>query len=303
MLSSLVPKDFDHFWKETCEEALSCPLDYERIPQNTHQTEDHLIEILHFSGVSGEMLHGWIAFPAKSVILKSPAFLWIPPYSFSTMLPNQYGTRKNYVSLSFNFHGYNSFHQEPYSKEKGYFAQGIESPQTWIFRKMFQNAIIAMRILESLPEVDSERMASMGMSQGGGMSIWLGALMESVKVVCADMPFLAGMADTFSRKVYRYPLKEVADFIGESEERKSEVLNTFSYFDTLHLAARCQKPTLVALGFRDPACPPDKVQAIYRTLPAKKHLVEYNWGHDWHPDMVQDNLDWMDKFFNHMNPF
>ncbi len=301
MQSPPLPEDFDHFWKETCEEALTGSLDYERVPGNAYPSEDHQVEIFHFRGAGGEILHGWIAFPANSVDIKNPAFLWVPPYSLSTMLPNSYGTRKNYVSLSFNFHGYDSFYQEPYSKEKGYFAKGIESPQTWIFRRMFQNAAIAMRVLESLPEVDTGRIASMGMSQGGGISIWLGAWLESVKVVCANMPFLSGMADTFSKKVYHYPLKEIADYIEESEERQAKILHTLSYFDTLHLAARCQKPTLVTLGFRDPACPPDKVQAIYHALPGEKYLVEYNWGHDWHPDMVQDNLDWMERFFSHTN--
>ena len=297
MLKTPLPADFDLFWKETCNEAFQKPLDYDRAPQLELSAEEHIVDKLEFQGVAGEKLHGWIAYPKDSTALKHPSFLWVPPYSLSTMPPNQYGTRKNYISLSFNFHGFNHVHQETYTPDKGYFTEGIESHRTWIYRKFFQNCVIAVRILESLPEVDSHRIASMGMSQGGGISIWLGAWIDSIKVVCANMPFLAAMNHMFSRKVYRYPAKEVADYVDNNKLKRENALHTLSYFDTLHMAARCYKPTLLISGLRDPACPPDTVRAIYEALPREKRLVEYNWGHDWHPDMVQDNLNWMERFF------
>src|SRR5205823_5017641 len=112
------------------------------------------------------------------------------------------------------------------------------------------------RILAELPEVDSSKIGSMGMSQGGGLSIWLGAWSDRVKAVCADMPFLGGMHETLMKNIYRYPLKEIMDFMSTVPEGESQVLRTISYFDTLNQATRCTKPTLVSVGLRDPAVKP-----------------------------------------------
>ncbi|MFX4921939.1 acetylxylan esterase, partial [Acinetobacter baumannii] len=76
---------------------------------------------------------------------------------------------------------------------------------------MFQDATIAARVLQAQIEVDEDSIGAMGMSQGAGMSIWLGAWSPIVKAVCADMPFLAGINKTLTGSVYRYPLKELTD--------------------------------------------------------------------------------------------
>jgi cephalosporin-C deacetylase len=158
---------------------------------------------------------------------------------------------------------------------------------------MFQNAVIASRVLSDLPQSDSGRMGSMGMSQGGGISIWLGAWVERVRAVCADMPFLGAMHETLLKNVYRYPLKELMDFMSTVADGQEQVLRTISYFDTLNQASRCSKPTLVSIGLKDPAVKPVQAEAIYEALPGPKALKIYDWGHDWHPDMIENNLQWL----------
>jgi cephalosporin-C deacetylase len=71
------------------------------------------------------------------------------------------------------------------------------------------------------------------------------------------------------------------------------VLNTVSYFDTVNMATRCRVPTHVTLGLKDPACRPPNVRACYQALPGEKALTELDWGHDWHPSMVDTNRRWL----------
>ncbi len=286
-----VPDDFDEFWERTSNEARAQPLDYHRRMHNDFELPGFAVERVAFRGMFGARLEGWIAVPEG--IRKSPAFLWIPPYGRESLLPNQYGTRTGFVSLSFNFFGHEAFHQERYVKERGYFAEGAGSPETWIFRTMIQNALIAVRVLQSQIEVDEDRIGAMGMSQGGGMSIWLGALSPVVQVVCADMPFLGAMQYALTRNAYRYPLKELIDFMDTIPVGRETVLNTVSYFDTMNMATRCSKATQLSLGHKDPATRPDAVKAIFNALPGAKRLIEYDWGHDWHPDMVENNRSWL----------
>jgi len=289
-----VPEDFDAFWLPIVEEAKTAPLDFHRDLEVKYAGEHHDVETFTFRGVGGEVLHGWIALPHEGA-RRERAFLWTPPYGRESLLPNAFGTREGFVSLSFNFFGHEAFHQEVYTPSRGYFAQGAEDPETWIFRRMFQNAFMAARVLRSIPEADEDRIAACGMSQGGGISIWLGAWCPIIKCVCADMPFLGGMRAVFERGVYRYPLKELPDYWETIPIGQERVFNTISYYDTMHQATRCKKPTQVTLGEKDPSVRPANAVAIYDALPGEKRLIRYEIGHDWIEDMVPNNIEWMKR--------
>lgn len=286
-----LPEDFDSFWKETVDEAAFAKLDFHRNFEDVYSAPNHRVETLSFRGIDGSARQGWIAFPEGA--RRQRAFLWIPPYGRESLLPNEYGTREGMVSLSFNFFGHGAFHEEKYTASRGYFAEGAAEPKTWVFRRMFQDAFLAARVLQAQPEADEDRIGSMGMSQGGGMSIWLGAWSPVVKAVCADMPFLGAMRAALSRNAYRYPLKELIDFGESIPVGHARVLNTIAYFDTMHVATRCRVPVHVSLGLKDPAARPENVEAIFDALAGPKELVKLEWGHDWHPSMVGANLNWL----------
>jgi cephalosporin-C deacetylase len=250
-----------------------------------------IVETIEFRGIDGSAKHGWLASPPGARRL--PSFVWVPPYGRESLLPNEYGTREGFTSLSFNFFGHGAFHQEKYNQARGYFAEGAEDPSTWVFRRMFQDAVIATRVLQAQTEVDEDRIAAMGLSQGAGIAIWLGAFCPIVKAVCADLPFLSAIKQTLLTNVYRYPLKELTDYIASIPLGEARVLNTVSYFDTMNVATRCAKPTLVSLGLKDPAVKADNVKAVYEALPGEKELKVYDWGHDWHPEMVENDRRWL----------
>ncbi|MCB8933460.1 MAG: acetylxylan esterase [Chthonomonadaceae bacterium] len=288
-----VPEDFDGFWQEVVDAARAAPLDFHRSLQPESPAPGLLVEPFDFRGIAGSRLHGWFAYPEH--VRRAPAFLWIPPYGRESLLPNSYGTRPGYASLSFNFFGHSAFHQEAYIPSRGYFAEGADDPESFVFRSMAQDAMIAARVLQAQIEVDEDRIGAMGMSQGGGMAIWLGAWLPFVKAVVADMPFLGAMGAALTRNAHRYPMKELVDY-GESVPLGAErVLNTLSYFDTMNQATRCRVPTRVTLGEKDPAARPENVEAIYHALPGEKELVRLDIGHDWDPRMVEGGRRWLDR--------
>jgi cephalosporin-C deacetylase len=293
-MSIELPEDFDSFWQDTTAEAMGAPLDCHRSLKNDYDLPGFKVETLAFRGIDGKSVNGWLAYPEGARRL--PGFLWLAPYGRESMLPNEYGTRKGFASLSFNFHGESAFHRESYVTPRGYFSEGADSPETWVFRRMFMDAIIAARILQAQVEVHEDQIGTMGMSQGGGMSIWLGAWCPIIRAVCADMPFLGNIAKTLTSDVYRYPLKEVSDFMQSVPLGRERVLNTVSYYDTAHQATHCKVPTHVSLGLKDPAAKPAQVRHIFEALPGTKELVEYGVGHDWTPEMVENNRDWLLRY-------
>jgi len=291
--SPYLPEDFDDFWAETLAIAQAAPLDFSRTFRNEIEHPTHQVETFSFRGIDGQPRHGWIAYPEGA--RRAPAFLWVPPYGRESKLPDAYGTREGFTSLSFNFHGEPAFHQERYVVARGYFAEGAEEPGTWVLRRMFQDAVIATRVLQALPEADEDRLAAMGMSQGGGIAIWLGAMSPIIRTVVADMPFLGAVRETLLGSVYRYPTKELIDYAESMPLGRERILNTVAYFDTMNVATRCDVAVQVSLGLRDPACKPETVESIYAALPGEKSLVTYDWGHDWHPEMVENNRQWLIK--------
>jgi cephalosporin-C deacetylase len=251
------------------------------------------VEVINFSVLHGRELQGWLAYPHGARRL--PGFVWVPPYGWESLLPNAYGTRTGFASLSFNFFGHGAFHQEKYLPGNGYFSSGAEAPEKWIFRQMFQDALVATKVLQAQLEVDEDRIGAMGMSQGGGMAIWLAAWSPIIKAVCADRPFLGGMNRTLLGKVYRYPLKELIDFMETLPVGEARVLNTVSYFDTINQATRCKKPTQVSLGVKDPAARPEVVEAIFEALAGPKVLRRYECGHEWFSPMIENNQVWLSE--------
>jgi cephalosporin-C deacetylase len=285
------PEDFESFWTETAAEAAAAPMDFHRSGSNDYLKTGFKVETLRFRGIDGTARNGWIAFPDGAH--RCPGFLWVPPYGRWSMMPDQYGTREGMVSLSLNFFGESSFHQEEYVPSRGYFAQGAGSPETWVFRRMFQDAVVAMRVLEAQSEADEDSLGAMGLSQGGGLAIWLGAWCRQVKTVVADYPFLSAMRWVLSQRVHRYPLKELVEYMDSLPLGREQVGHVMGYFDTVNHATACKVPTLVTLGMKDPAVRPEQVRAVYDALPGERELVEIDFGHDWHPSMVERNREWL----------
>ena len=129
LLTPYLPEDFDSFWQSLLEEALAAPLDGVRRAQTIKQSDQHNIELIEIRSIDGEPLHGWFAAPDTK---PAPAFLWLAPYGRWSMMPNEYGTREGFASLSFNFFGEPGFHEEAYTPARGYFSDGAEDPDTWI---------------------------------------------------------------------------------------------------------------------------------------------------------------------------
>ncbi|MER3462739.1 MAG: hypothetical protein C4342_07105, partial [Armatimonadota bacterium] len=146
LLNPYPPEDLDAFWKAIQAEAESAPLDYSR-RQAEHPPPDGLRVVrIDFRGVDGE--------PLSEMSRRMPAFLWLPAYGRWSHLPDEYSTRPGMVSMSFNIHGLDAFHREEYNPSRGYFAQGIESPERWVMRKHALNTLIALRVLQAQSEAD-----------------------------------------------------------------------------------------------------------------------------------------------------
>jgi len=152
----------------------------------TFEYDDYSIQVVLIETLPGYYLGGNLYLPARKG--PSPAVLiphghWKhgrlenqPSYSVPALAINL--ARQGYVAFAYDMVGFNDTRQTPHS---------FESPihALWSFHPMglqLWNSIRALDYLQSLPEVDSRRLAVTGGSGGGSQTIFLTAVDDRIRV-------------------------------------------------------------------------------------------------------------------------
>jgi cephalosporin-C deacetylase len=212
--------------------------------------------------------------------------LYLPGYGVGTVPINENTAFEGLITLSVNLHGYAVEPNVPYSPELGYFTRGVESPQTYIYRRLVQDSLLAMRILAAQAEVDSRFLVAAGLSQGGGLGVMLGAWCPLTRCVVAELPALTYWEYLLGRTVWRYPIKEFQDYMEATGVSRDALLHTLQYYDAVNHAPYVRVPVQLSLALKDPGIRAPVVVSLYDALPQPKRLLIYeDHGHDWHPEM------------------
>ncbi|GIV11178.1 MAG: cephalosporin-C deacetylase [Fimbriimonadales bacterium] len=286
------PADFEAFWRKAVQEAESTPVRYERVhlEQDDHLT--HAVYRLRWIGVDGRGREGWYAVP-KIAPIPMPAVLYLPGYGVGTVPINENTMYDGLITFSINLHGYSVEPNVPYSPELGYFTRGIESPRHYIYRRIVQDSIVAMRVLAAQAEVNSNRLIAAGLSQGGGLAVMLGAWCSLTRCVVAELPALSYWEYLLGRPAWRYPIKEFTDYMERTGTPREAILETLQYYDAVNHAHFVRVPTQVSLALKDPGIRAPVVFSLYDALPNPKRLLIYeDLGHDWHPEMRHRLEEW-----------
>ncbi|MGC3955314.1 MAG: acetylxylan esterase [Propionicimonas sp.] len=142
----------------------------------------------------------------------------------------------------------------------GFMTRGIEDPRTYYYRRVFVDAVRAVETLRSLPQVDPDRVAVAGGSQGGGIAIAVAGLTSGLVGALPDVPFLCH----FERAVgmtTEDPYHELVRYLAVHRGADQQVFGTLSYFDGVNFAKRTTAPALFSVAHLDPICPPSTVFA------------------------------------------
>ncbi|MFN7019481.1 MAG: acetylxylan esterase [Fimbriimonadales bacterium] len=279
------PADFVAFWQAAVAEAEAVPLRYERVHYEEDDHPTHVVYRLRWMGVDQRGREGWYALP-RLLQYPLPAVLYLPGYGVGTVPINEHTMFEGMITCSINLHGYAVEPNVPYSPELGYFTRGIQSPQTYIYRRLVQESLLAMRVLAAQAEVDAQRLTAAGLSQGGGLAVMLGAWCKRTKCVVAELPALSYWEYLLDRPAWRYPIKEFSDYIETTGVSREAVLSVLQYYDAVNHAPYVRTPVQLSLALKDPGIRAPVVFSLYDALPMPKRLLIYeDWGHDWHPEM------------------
>jgi len=284
-----VAPDFDDFWTRTLQQARTHDLNAQFQPVDEGLK---LVEIydVTFSGYGGQPVKGWFVLPKDRsgplpCVVEYIGYGGGRGFGFDFLLWANAG----YASLRMDTRGQGSAWGAPGDTPDlavdgtsnfypGFMTQGILSPETYYYRRLFTDAARAVEAARSHPAVDRGRIAVTGSSQGGGISIAAAALFPDVQAVLPDVPFLCHYRRAVSI-VDSMPYGEITNFLKVQRDRADQVFYTLSYFDGVNFAARTTAAALYSVGLMDTVCPPSTVYAAYNHHQGPKDIRVYAFNH------------------------
>jgi cephalosporin-C deacetylase len=281
------PEGFDAFWQQTLKEARGISLDalFEPLDFGLRTVETYDVT---FNGYAGQPVKGWLLLPRqRSVAL--PCVVEFIGYGGGRGFPTDWLVWSNvgYAHLVVDTRGQGSTWQQGDTPDPeppgsnphypGFMSRGILSPQTYYYRRVFTDAVRAVEAARSHPAIDPERIAATGGSQGGGITLAVGGLVQDVAVVMPDVPFLCHYRRA-TEITDASPYSEITNYCKTHRDKVETVFNTLAYFDGVNFAARSSARALFSVGLMDEVCPPSTVFAAYNHFAGPKQIRVYRYN-------------------------
>jgi cephalosporin-C deacetylase len=276
------PEDFDAFWKRTLDEAAEFALDVKYVRQD--QPAFRLVDAydVTFPGFAGQPIRGWFIEPAGNTG-KLPCVVTFIGYGGGRASPIDHlvWATAGFANFVMDTRGQGSSWGNPGAtpdpagsgpQTPGFMTRGIESPDTYYYRRLFTDAARAVDAAAAHPHVDAKRLAVTGGSQGGGIAIAAAGLSgKKVKVCMPDVPFLCayrraiGLVDTA-------PYSEITSYLKAHRDKVAQTFRTLAYHDGVNFAPRIAARCLFSVGLMDNTCPPSTVYAAYNRIKTPKEI-------------------------------
>lgn len=281
------PADFDEFWRRTLAEAAAQPLAarFDRVADDAYRLVD--VYDVTFNGWGGQPVKGWLLEPAGNTA-RLPCIVSYVGYGGGRSLPVDHlaPVAAGYMHFVMDTRGQGSSWSPGDTPDNapagphhpGFMTCGIESPETYYYRRVFTDAVRAIDAACAHPHVDPARIAVMGGSQGGGIALAAaGLLRERVKLLAADVPFLCHYRRG-TELTDALPYAEITRYLKCHRGRTARVFATLAYFDGVNFAPRVTARTLFSVALMDTTCPPSTVFATYNRLTAEKDIRIYEFN-------------------------
>lgn len=302
------PEDFDEFWQRTLAEARGHDLGLAVEPVATPLRELEVFDVT-FAGFGGHPVRAWYTRPA-GVTSELPVVISYIGYSGGRGLPWDHTLfpSAGYAFLRVDSRGQGWAQGHPGATADpvghtpavpGVMTRGLESPETYYYRRLFTDAARAVDAVREIPGIARDAVVVSGGSQGGGICIAAAALVPDVAGLLPDVPFL----QHFRRAVAitdANPYGELTTYLSTYRESVEQTWRTLSYFDGANLAARGRAPSLWSVALMDMICPPSTVYASYNRYGGEKEMEIYPYnGHEGGASFqVGRQLEWLAARFS-----
>ena len=267
---SLSAQEIHAFWQKTLSRLAAEPM--EAVVEKLNEPLPYQKFRVTLRGLDGVHFRAYLALPVQgeSKAKPLPAIVTAPGYG---------GTQQG-VMLSECMRGYAILQVYPRSQGESEELWKIDGPDklTWhiqspdgaYYQGAFADMVRAIDYLVSRSDIDADRIALVGTSQGGGIALAVAGIDVRVKVVVAHVPFLCDM-----RQAATIPNAMVRNVLAKEKVAPTPALATLDYFDPLNLAENIRGPVLVSAGGKDEVCPLPTIRSVFDRVPGVKSLMIY----------------------------
>ncbi len=278
------PADFEGFWDTTFAKIQELPRTYQVL--HSQEYANTILYIIQFSTIDNKP--AWAALRVPKKPGKYPAVLMLPPVGNGAPM---YGDFPDRVQMGVEVRGLNPTLPDAEAARTapvkyvtpGTMDAGETRESMWLYYA-YCTIARAYDILESLSQVDPQRIYITGASQGGGLTLAAASLRPQNAGAVAIIPGLCRLDWRNSNGGGWGP--GVPD--GPERER---LLQAISYFDNCNLVPRIRSRVAIVVGLLDNHTPPHAAINAYYQLTStvkEKRLVVNPWlGHS---GKAEDNL-------------
>ncbi|MGW2326917.1 acetylxylan esterase [Streptomyces sp. NPDC001700] len=284
------PDGFDAFWSRTLAEARTVDLDAVFTETDTGLARLHTYDV-EFSGFGGHRIRGWLLAPREATG-PLPCVVQYIGYNGGRGLPHNWllWPSVGYAVFVMDTRGQGWAQHSPGvtpdpasgtgPEAPGKMTQGILSPDTYYYRRLYTDAVRAVEAARAHPLVDPGRIVVSGGSQGGGMALAAAGLVPDLTAALVDVPFM-----THIRRAVEItdadPYGELARFCAGQRDLTERVFATLDHFDGLNFAGRATAPALFSTALRDATTPTSCGFAAYHHYAGEKELKVWSFnGHE-----------------------
>ncbi|MBO9605082.1 MAG: alpha/beta fold hydrolase [Paenibacillaceae bacterium] len=293
--------DLEAFWERTLAESAARTLDGERTLTATPLAHARVYRVA-YRGFDETPIHGWYmlpAFPAAGDGAKLPCVVLFHGYHGDSGYPEQHASwlLMGFAVFAIDIRGQagetGNLLPQTHGMTRGWVSQNILDPYSCYYRAITVDCVRAVDWAAEQPEVDPSRIAVVGGSQGGGLSLITAALSDKPVAAIATVPNMCHM--DFGIMNSTGSLSELAGFVSRFPDKLGDVLRTLSYFDNMNLAHRITIPIFVSACLKDTVCQPEMVCAAFnRIASSEKRLDLYPFdGHYVSPFHHRESLDFL----------
>ncbi|MBQ4291373.1 MAG: acetylxylan esterase [Muribaculaceae bacterium] len=297
--TTTMPADFEKFWSEAKEAAAKVPMcpALRHCPAESNDRVDvYYVRIQSYK--EGNFVYGVLTAPKTEG--RKPAILRLPGAAVRPFNgPNELAY-EGFVVLEIGVHGIpvdqdkEIYRQLEKGAMAGYTTQGIDSRDTYYYKRSILGCVRAVDYLCSRDDVDASRIATYGGSQGGMLSIMTAALHPKVSALFAYFPAFCELTGYRHGRGGGWPHL----FRNPDEPNLEARMEVSRYYDTVNFARILTVPGFFAWGFNDPVCCPTSTFSAYNVITAPKELhVARDTGHWLYPWQVDMAVDWLKRRF------
>lgn len=240
------------FWDQTEAELAETRADVSLVHDQFYSERDWDVYRMYYSTTGGHRLFAWLSAPKGPGPF--PALLRMPDYaSVHDIIYTP--LRQHAVVMNATHRGQRNSDGLFQASFPGLLTEGIDSPETYVMRSVFADALRAVEVLTAQDQVGAQAMAVTGSGLGGALALAAASRRSVIKAVAADTPMALGHRAALQAGL-GYPLAELGDYLRMFPGRRNAVERNLAVLEPLSGAEKVTVPVLLSLGRNDRSiCP------------------------------------------------